>query len=74
MGIDWTARATEAQACEHNVPSPCVSVCVMDADSGLCKGCWRTLDEIAAWSTLPDAGKRTVWARIAQRATAQEAS
>ena len=32
------------------VPSPCISVCRMDAASGLCEGCLRTLDEIAAWS------------------------
>ena len=74
MGIDWSARAAEAQARERNVPSPCISVCVMDAASGLCKGCWRTLDEIAAWSTLPDAGKRAVWGKISLRATAQETS
>lgn len=74
MGIDWTARAAEAQARERNVHSPCISVCVMDAASGLCQGCWRTLDEIAAWSTLPDAGKRAVWSKIALRATAKETS
>ena len=52
------------------VPSPCVSVCRMDAASGLCAGCLRSLDEIAAWATLPDAARRDVWARIAQRAGA----
>lgn len=57
----------------QNMPSPCVSVCRMDAASGLCEGCLRTLDEIARWSTLPDAGKRAVWALIGQRvATRQE--
>ncbi|MBL8289913.1 MAG: DUF1289 domain-containing protein [Rubrivivax sp.] len=33
----------------------------------LCAGCLRTLDEIAAWSRLSEAGKRAVWAAIAQR-------
>lgn len=73
-GIDWAARAAEAQARERNVPSPCISVCVMDAASGLCQGCWRTLDEIAAWSAMTDGGKRAVWALIAQRATLKETS
>ena len=36
--------------------------------TGLCEGCLRTLDEIAAWSSLDDAGKRAVWQRLAQRA------
>jgi len=49
------------------VPSPCISVCSMDATRGLCSGCLRTLDEIAAWSTLDDAAKLAVWRRLAAR-------
>jgi uncharacterized protein len=49
------------------VPSPCVSICVMDEGSGLCQGCWRTLDEIAVWSLLDDPEKRDVWAALRQR-------
>lgn len=49
------------------VPSPCVGVCRMDARTGWCEGCWRTLDEIAAWSTLPAAGKQAVWEKLALR-------
>jgi len=49
------------------VPSPCISVCRMDASSGLCLGCLRTIDEIAAWSTLADEAKRSVWVLIEQR-------
>ena len=50
------------------VPSPCVSICRMDAATGLCEGCLRTLDEIGAWSQLADEGKRAVWRRIGARA------
>ncbi|HPT50367.1 MAG TPA: DUF1289 domain-containing protein [Accumulibacter sp.] len=32
------------------VASPCINICRMDAHSGLCGGCFRTLAEIAAWS------------------------
>lgn len=32
--------------------SPCVNVCEM-GDDGLCEGCLRTLDEIAAWGAMP---------------------
>ena len=53
-----------------NVPSPCVSVCRMDAATGLCEGCCRTLDEIAAWSQLDATAKRAVWRRIAYRTEA----
>ncbi len=34
------------------VPSPCVSLCVIDPPTGLCAGCYRTLHEIAAWIDL----------------------
>ncbi len=50
------------------VPSPCISVCRMDPDSGLCEGCLRTLDEIAAWGLWPEAEKLAAWRRIEQRA------
>ena len=49
------------------VPSPCVSICELDVPLGRCKGCYRTLQEIAAWGTLDDGGKRGVWAKIEER-------
>jgi predicted Fe-S protein YdhL (DUF1289 family) len=56
------------------VPSPCVNVCKMDAATELCAGCARTLDEIAAWSTLDDLAKRRVWKALpARRALLQDA-
>jgi predicted Fe-S protein YdhL (DUF1289 family) len=64
------ARAQAALAKPHDLPSPCVSVCVMDAQSQLCSGCLRTLGEIAAWARMPDDDKRQVWQAIALRAKA----
>jgi predicted Fe-S protein YdhL (DUF1289 family) len=49
------------------VASPCISVCAIDATTGLCTGCLRTLDEIAVWSVLDDAEKRAVLADITLR-------
>ena len=49
------------------MPSPCLSVCRMDMDTGLCEGCLRTLDEIAAWGRMGEDDKREVWGHIAQR-------
>lgn len=51
-----------------DVPSPCVSVCCMAPDTGLCQGCLRTIEEITAWSRLHAVGKRAVWQAIATRA------
>lgn len=51
----------------HAMPSPCVSVCEMDEASASCKGCFRTLDEIAVWSILDDEEKHAVWTQIEAR-------
>lgn len=51
------------------VLSPCISVCRIDAASGLCIGCLRTLDEIAAWGMMDDDGRRAVWALLRVRRT-----
>ncbi|WP_233861928.1 DUF1289 domain-containing protein [Paraburkholderia adhaesiva] len=47
--------------------SPCINICRMNEASGLCEGCLRTIDEIAAWSTLDDDAKRAVWNAIDAR-------
>ena len=49
------------------VPSPCISVCRMHAATGLCEGCFRTLDEIAAWSRMEEHEKRAVWHQLDKR-------
>lgn len=49
------------------VPSPCVSLCKMDADRLYCMGCMRTIPEIIAWSKADDDYKRGVWAEIRRR-------
>ncbi len=51
----------------ETVASPCMSVCQMDDDSGLCIGCLRTLDEIAQWGNANAAFKRAVWINIEAR-------
>ncbi len=52
------------------VESPCINVCRMDPQSGLCEGCLRTLEEIAGWSRASDPEKRAILARVATRAAA----
>ena len=54
------------------VPSPCVSICVMDEPTGLCAGCYRTLGEIAGWIDLSAAERRAVVANLALRRALHE--
>ncbi|WP_265945539.1 DUF1289 domain-containing protein [Dechloromonas sp. A34] len=49
------------------LPSPCINVCKMDADSGLCLGCFRTLDEITVWSRTDDVHRTRILAAVAER-------
>lgn len=66
-----------------SVPSPCISVCRMSVSlaqrcgdavaasaQGVCEGCFRSMDEIIAWGTLPDAQRLVVWNRLGERARA----
>lgn len=49
------------------VPSPCINVCRMVPETGLCEGCLRTIDEIVAWGSAGDDYKRAVWGQIRRR-------
>jgi uncharacterized protein len=53
--------------------SPCTDVCRVDERSRLCLGCGRTLDEIAAWSTMPEAQRRAVLDALPARRQALQA-
>lgn len=50
-----------------DVTSPCVKTCRIDDASGFCVGCGRTLDEIAAWGSLSEAGRRDIMSRLSNR-------
>ena len=43
-----------------DIQSPCIGVCSMDDLSGLCQGCYRTLDEIQQWWDLDSHQKKEV--------------
>ena len=42
------------------IKTPCIQVCAIDDESGLCLGCFRTLGEIAGWSRLTAAERDRV--------------
>jgi uncharacterized protein len=50
-----------------NIPSPCNNVCVLDPESGLCRGCKRTISEIVAWAAASDDEKRRILAELPAR-------
>ncbi len=61
------ARAVVVAELAEDIPSPCVSVCRMDAQRQYCEGCLRSIDEIRVWSSSGAEQKKAIWAQIAQR-------
>ena len=42
------------------IESPCTKICTLDARSGQCLGCGRTIDEIAGWASMTDGERRAI--------------
>jgi len=49
------------------VSSPCIRVCILDPETGLCEGCGRTREEIARWFRLPEEERRRIMAELPER-------
>lgn len=49
------------------IKSPCNNVCEIDAPSGFCKGCLRTIEEITAWGYLSEEEKLKVLRSLSLR-------
>lgn len=47
--------------------TPCVKVCVVDGESSLCLGCFRTLEEIAGWTRLRPERRDAIVAELPDR-------
>jgi hypothetical protein len=55
------------------IDTPCVKICTLDARSGLCLGCGRTVDEIARWIEMSEAERDRVIAELPWRFAASHA-
>jgi predicted Fe-S protein YdhL (DUF1289 family) len=47
--------------------SPCLGICLMDPRTRTCRGCLRTIEEIAGWYDATPAEKRATLDRLAER-------
>jgi predicted Fe-S protein YdhL (DUF1289 family) len=47
--------------------SPCVKLCSIHPATGLCVGCARSLEEIAAWGSMSADARRAVLAQLPGR-------
>ena len=51
------------------IESPCVRICLIHPEARICVGCYRTGDEIAAWSRLTPEARRALMDELPGRAS-----
>ncbi|MBD3220333.1 DUF1289 domain-containing protein [bacterium] len=49
------------------MPTPCIGVCELEDRTGLCRGCQRTLTEIATWGQMDPDHRRAVLDELPRR-------
>jgi predicted Fe-S protein YdhL (DUF1289 family) len=52
------------------IETPCVKVCTLDARTGLCLGCGRTVDEIARWTAMKASERAEIMRELPDRLAA----
>jgi predicted Fe-S protein YdhL (DUF1289 family) len=52
---------------EMGIETPWIGICSLDAASGLCIGCGRTVEEIASWARLAPEQRRKIMVELAGR-------
>jgi predicted Fe-S protein YdhL (DUF1289 family) len=56
------------------IETPCVKVCTLDARSGQCLGCGRTIDEITRWAAMSASERSRVMGELPSRLTTSDAA
>lgn len=54
------------------IVSPCINICLLHPDSGLCVGCKRTIEEIAGWTGFSDEERRRILDELPKRRVDRE--
>ena len=49
------------------ISTPCIRVCMLDPEVGLCAGCGRTPEEIASWLRLSEDERLRIMAELEER-------
>ena len=49
------------------VSTPCIKVCVVDGETGLCMGCYRRLNEVATWGRLTEPERAAIMLELPSR-------
>lgn len=68
LDLAFTIERAKTQA---PIGSPCTDVCKLDADTGLCLGCFRSREEIKTFRSMDDAAKRVLLDELLARRAAK---
>jgi hypothetical protein len=55
------------------IETPCLKICVLEPGSKTCRGCGRTIDEIAGWGAMSGSERRRIMALLPARIAAMTA-
>jgi predicted Fe-S protein YdhL (DUF1289 family) len=51
----------------NRASTPCIRVCTLDPETGLCEGCGRTREEIGNWFRMTEEERRRIMAELPDR-------
>ena len=52
----------------NEIDSPCIQICVIHPTERICTGCYRSIDEIGAWSRFSDEERAAIMQELPERA------
>ena len=52
----------------NEIDSPCIQICVIHPTERICTGCFRSIDEIGAWSRFSDEERAEIMQELPERA------
>jgi uncharacterized protein len=65
--LPFNGKTDSQKAMNQPISSPCIKVCAVDGQTGLCMGCGRTLKEIAGWARFSEPERLDVMAELPAR-------
>ena len=57
----------KSQYIDHTIPSPCISLCLLDDTNSFCIGCFRMVDELRDWCIMTAEQKLKILEEIEER-------
>ncbi|MEI7574589.1 MAG: DUF1289 domain-containing protein [Methylotenera sp.] len=56
---------------QNEIQSPCIGVCTVDDSTGMCLGCYRTVDEIKGWWDMNPKNQKNLLIALEKRQAEQ---